>query len=511
MKTWLFPLWIIIDVLMGVASLAIWIAAPELKILAVSLTVFSLSLAAVLMIVRIEDIRIFARSRYFHKVIHHSITMFLVFAILGVLNYLGNKNFREFDLSREKRNSLTDQTTKVLEIIKSPLTMTLFSKREEWAPILNILKMYQAKSNLIKIDAIDTDLRPELVKAKNITANGTVLISYKGKETSFQMVDELSVTNAILKAVRDEKTTLYFVTGHEELDCTDPSPEGISSLCDKLKSQNYEVKTLNLAEVKEVPRDATAVFVLGPIAAYFPDEAKRLEEYLKRGGSVFLALAPAFKSELYDNLTKLAQPYGLTLGRDVVVDRVSTVQGGEATIPIISKYDEAHPVTAGFNFRTVFPLSSSVSTLEGNDSATLLALTSAFPGSWAESDLKGVTEGTAAFEEKKDRKGPIGLLGVGEKVGVEGNSDSRFVLLGSSSFLVNAYQTQSGNPTLFLNSVSWMLNDEGIISFNRPGTEEYPVILSAQHIQLIFVIAILFVPIVFFGAGIFVYRRRRLL
>jgi hypothetical protein len=62
-----------------------------------------------------------------------------------------------------------------------------------------------------------------------------------------------------------------------------------------------------------------------------------------------------------------------------------------------------------------------------------------------------------------------------------------------------------------LNSTSWLLNDEGIISFNRPGTEEYPVILSAQHIQLIFVISILLVPIIFFGAGIFVYRRRRLL
>lgn len=511
MKTWLFPLWIIIDVLVAIASLAIWIAAPELKILAVSLTVFAVALAGILMIAKLDDIKVFAKSRYFHKVVHHSITVILVFSIFGVINYLGNKNYREYDLSREKRNSLTDQTKKVLEMVKEPLTMTLFSKREEWAPVMTVLKMYQAKSNLIKIDAIDTDLRPELVKAKNITANGTVLIQYKGKESSFIISDELSVTNALLKAIRDEKTTLYFVVGHQELDCADQSPEGLSSLCDKLKSQNYEVKTLDLAKVKEVPRDATAVFALGPIASYFPDEAKRLEEYLNRGGSLFLALAPAFKAELYDNLTKLAQPYGLTLGKDVVVDRASTIQGGEATIPIISKYDDAHPITAGFNFRTVFPLSSSVSTLPGNDSATLLALTSPFPGSWAESDLKGVTEGTAAFDEKKDRKGPIGLLGVGEKVGVEGNSDSRFVLLGSSSFLVNAYQTQSGNPTLFLNTVSWMLNDEGIISFNRPGTEEYPVILSAQHIQLIFVIAILFVPIVFFGAGIFVYRRRRLL
>lgn len=511
MKTWLFPLWVIINVLVALSAGALWIAAPEYPVLNASLTAFAIALAGFLIILRIEDFKAFVKSKYFHKVVHHSVNVILVASILAILNYLGNKNFREFDLTKEKRNSLTDQTMKILEQVKSPLKMTLFSKREEWTPILPILKMYQAKVPNISIDAVDTDLRPDLVKAKGITTNGTVVISYENKESTFLMQDELSVTNAILKAVRDEKTVLYFVTGHQELLCSDTTPEGISALCDQLKAQNYEVKTLNLAEVKEVPRDANAVLVLGPIAAFFPEESKRLEDFLNRGGSMFLALAPAFKSELYDNLTKLAVPYGLKLGRDVVVDRSSTVQGGEATIPIISKYDEGHPVTAGFNLRTVFPLSSSVSTIEGNDSAALLAMTTPFPGSWAETNLKGVTEGQAKFDENKDMKGPIGLIGVGEQVGKEGNGDSRFVLLGSSSFLVNAYQTQSGNTTLFLNATSWMLNDEGIISFNRPGTEEFPVILSAQHIQLIFVVSILLVPIVFFGAGIFVYRRRRLL
>jgi ABC-type uncharacterized transport system involved in gliding motility auxiliary subunit len=152
-----------------------------------------------------------------------------------------------------------------------------------------------------------------------------------------------------------------------------------------------------------------------------------------------------------------------------------------------------------------------VSIIQGNDAATILASTSSFPGSWAETDLKGITSGKAEFKEKEDTKGPIGLIGVGERVGSEANKDSRFVLLGSSSFLINAYQAQSGNSALFLNTVSWLIKDEGIISFNRPGVEEYPLILSAQHIQMIFVIAILLVPIIFFGCAIFIYRRRRLL
>ncbi|HXH30496.1 MAG TPA: Gldg family protein [Bacteriovoracaceae bacterium] len=512
MKNWLFPLWVIIDVLLFLAVIALWIAAPEYKTLNVGLTIFALCLGALLSITKAHQIKLFVSSSYFKKALYHGTNVLLVACILCVVNYLGNKNFKEFDITRESSNSLTEQTQKVLEMVKAPLVMTVFAKREEWSGMLGLLKLYESKNKNIKLNAIDTDLRPDLVKAKKITENGTVILNHGKKETTFQLMDELSVTNALMKILRTEDTVLYIVGGHQELSCEEKSPEGISVLCEKLREQNYLVKTLDLTKVTEIPKDATAVLVLGPITGFLDQEAKLLEAYLNRGGSFFLALAPAFKSELYDNLTRLLAPYGLALGKDVVIDRLSTVQGSEATIPIIEKYDPGHPVTAGFTQRTVFPLSSSVKTLEGKDSAVLLAVTSAFPGSWAETDLKGVTAGKAEYQESKDHKGPIGLLGVGERVAAEGAPrDSRVVLLGSSSFLINAYQAQSGNLTLFLNTVSWMVNDEGIISFNRPGLEEVPVILSAHHIQLIFVVSILLVPIIFFGTAIFVYRRRRLL
>jgi ABC-type uncharacterized transport system involved in gliding motility auxiliary subunit len=508
MKNWLFPLWVIIDVLIFLAATSLWITAPEFKTLNIGLTVFALALAFLLLFSRFEDIKTFVRSHYFEKLLYHVINVVLVISILGVINYLGNKNFKEFDLTKEKRNSLTDQSKKVIEMVKAPLKMTVFAKREEWGPMLNLLKLYEAANHNIDLLAIDTDVRPDLVKAKNITQNGTVIIEYQKKESSFSIMDELSVTNALLKALRTDKVVLYFVTGHQELSCQETSPEGISALCDKLKGQNYELKELDLTKVMGVPKDATAVFVLGPISGFLKPEVEILKEYVKNGGSFFLALAPAFKSEIYDNLVEIVKPYGLEMGKDIVIDRLSTVQGAEATIPIVSKYEEQHPITEGFNLRTVFPLSSSVRLLQGKDTAQILVYTSPFPGSWAESDLKGVTEGKAKFDEKIDIKGPVGLMGVAEGTG---NSTSRVVLLGSSSFLVNAYQNQSGNTTLFLNAVSWMVNDEGIISFNRPGIEEFPVILSAQHLQMIFVISILVVPIIFFGTAIFIYRRRRLL
>jgi ABC-type uncharacterized transport system involved in gliding motility auxiliary subunit len=508
MKNWLYPFWVIINLLLYVAILSLWITAPEFKTLNIILTIFSFALSLLLMILKSEELKIFLKTGYFKKIAYHGTNIFLIFCILAVMNYLGNKNYKEMDLSIQKRNSLTDQTKKIIGMVKFPLKMTVFAKRDEWNAILSLLKLYSAESKKIDIEAIDTDVRPDIVKAKNVSQNGTVIINYQGKETSFVLVDELSVTNALLKTLRTESINLYFVTGHQELSCSETAPEGISTLCDKLRSQNYEIRELDLTKVSEVPKDATAVFVLGPTSGFFKSEANILKKYVQNNGHLFLALAPAFKSDLYENLIDIVKPYGLELGNDIVIDRLSTVQGAEATIPIVNKYEPQHPITENFNLRTVFPLSSSVKVLPDKDTASILAFTSFFPASWAEKNLKAVTEGKAQFDEKFDTKGPVGLIGVAEGAG---QSTSRIILLGSSSFLINAYQTQSGNTTLFLNAVSWIVNDEGIISLNRPGIDEYPVILSAQHLQMIFVISILVVPIIFFGTAILIYRRRRIL
>lgn len=259
MNMWLFPLWVIIDVLVGLAAISMWIAAPEYRSLNWGLTIFSLSMGLTLAFLKWSQLKVYLRSSYFKHVVYHSLNVFLIIAILGVLNYLGNKNYKEFDLTIEKRNSLTDQSKKVLEMVKEPLTLTLFAKREEWKRMLDMLKLYQAQNKKIKLDAIDTDVRPDLVKAKNISENGTVLINYKGKESRFMIGDELAVTNALLKSLREEQIVLYMVTGHEELSCATNTEEGISELCHKLEAQNYLIKNLDLTKTKSVPNDATGV------------------------------------------------------------------------------------------------------------------------------------------------------------------------------------------------------------------------------------------------------------
>lgn len=510
MRNWLFPLWVIVDVLILISSLALWISAPEYRTLNFSITGCGLGLGILLIVFSWREFSKIIKSPYFKRTVTESLNIFLVLCILGLINYLGYKNLKEVDLTIQKKNSLTSQTLKVMEMIKAPVKLNLFAKREEWHHILNVLKLYKAKNSQIEVNAIDTDARPDLVKKFGITANNTVVIEYKDKKVSFVVSDELSITNGLLKILRDEEIVVYMTVGHKELSCDENHEEGLSVICDRIRGQNYIIRKLDLT-TSEVPRDARAVLVLGPALGFLDQEVQKLKTYLERGGNLVMALAPSFSGPLYANLSKLSEDYGLVLGQDIVIDNLSTVQGTEATIPIITQYDQTSIITQKFDQRTIFPMASSVrKSNNANSNVSLIALTSPFPGSWAETNLNAVIEGKAKFEEKEDLKGPVGLIGTSLKESKHG-LQSHLVLIGSSSFLINSYQNQSGNSTLFLNTLSWLVEDEGIISFNRAGLDNFPVILSEQHMQMIFVISILLVPIIFFGAAIFIYRKRRLL
>ncbi|HLW56879.1 MAG TPA: hypothetical protein VKY27_05805, partial [Bacteriovoracaceae bacterium] len=203
MKNKLFPLWVIINLLLVITCLSLWITASEYKTLNISLSIFTLCLSFILIAVKFNEIKNFVQTRYFKNMMVHVINVTLVAAILSLVNYLGNKNYKEFDITLEKRNSLAAQTLKVLEMVKAPLKISLFAKREQWGPILNLLKLYEAQNKYVSIEAFDTDLRPDLVKSLGIAQNGTVILNYQGNQTKFVIADELSVTNNLLKILRD--------------------------------------------------------------------------------------------------------------------------------------------------------------------------------------------------------------------------------------------------------------------------------------------------------------------
>jgi ABC-type uncharacterized transport system involved in gliding motility auxiliary subunit len=205
--------------------------------------------------------------------------------------------------------------------------------------------------------------------------------------------------------------------------------------------------------------------------------------------------------------------------------------GGDYLMPVVVAY-ESHAITKELgNVMTMFPVVRSVQVakeLPQGITAQGLAMTST--ESWAETDLKALHERHTAFEPDSDRRGPISIAAVAtitpdKKDTNAGNSESsepseqeksatpraaRLVVFGDSEFANNNLLPVQGNGNLFLNTVSWLAEEEDLIAIRpRKGGGSGPVMLTAAQAPLIFWLPVVLLPLGVLGSGAVVFVRRK--
>src|SRR4029450_4925859 len=85
-------------------------------------------------------------------------TLLAALAVAGILgggNYLVFKHTKRWDLTKNKRYSLSDQTKKVLANLKDDVKITYFDRATNLAAGEDRLKEYQAASPRIKTEFVD--------------------------------------------------------------------------------------------------------------------------------------------------------------------------------------------------------------------------------------------------------------------------------------------------------------------------------------------------------------------
>jgi len=86
---------------------------------------------------------------------------------------------------------------------------------------------------------------------------------------------------------------------------------------------------------------------------------------------------------------------------------------------------------------------------------------------------------------------------------------SRLVVTGTSSFPMNAYFPMQGNGNLFLNMVSWLAQDEDLISIRPKPPEDRRLIMSQGQLSMVRLITVFILPGIALIAGIAVVMNRR--
>jgi ABC-type uncharacterized transport system involved in gliding motility auxiliary subunit len=284
------------------------------------------------------------------------------------------------------------------------------------------------------------------------------------------------------------------------------------------------VERLVLAQMKDVPADATVVLIAGPTTDILPAEAEALRRYLAKAGKLMVMLDPPIGANAapLPLLEGILKEWGITPSRTVVVDVSGATN--DPSIAVAATYP-LHAITERFATLTIYPLARGIDVVEGgSDGRVPQKIVETTRGSWAESNLASLTgdTGVSMDEASGDKPGPIALA-VAVSAPVEGAAasstppatgealkpETRIVVFGDSDFPSNAYGGVPGNMNLFANTVSWLAQQENLIAIRPTEAADRRVTMTPRQQTLAALTSMFILPGLVFAAGIFTWWRRR--
>ena len=453
-------------------------------------------------------------------------TLFLIIAILVLVNILSTRYFFRIDLTEDQRYSLSDATDEILQKLDEPVTVTAYFSedlppdvekvRQDFKDILieyanrsdgNVVYEFinpnedqetemKAQQNGISPIMINVRDKDQLKQQKAYL--GALVQLGENKETipfiQPGAAMEYSLSTAIKKISVNEKPILGLLQGNGE-----PSLAALQQLNMQLNVM-YEVKPFSFSDTSGVPFDYNTVFVIAPTDSIIERDFNYLDQFLSRGGRLLLAINnvkgnfQTASGELVNTgYSNWLNKFGLSIEDNFVLDAncssvmVQQQQGmfrmntpvSFPYLPIISSFTD-HPITKGLE-SVVFPFASSINITPKDTTISYVTIASTSEKSsmetlplffniskqWSNSDFSMSSI-------------PVGVAMEGK---ISGNIYSKMVVFSDGDFAVNgegqgAQQLQPDNVSLMSNAIDWLSDDTGLIELRTKGVTSRP--LSAQ-------------------------------
>ncbi|MFS4460907.1 GldG family protein [Bdellovibrio sp. HCB2-146] len=473
--------------------------------LALGLAIFFLALAL------IKD-RVFFKEFFTMKTTKEGMSMgvliILMIALLAVVNYLGVRHAKTWDFSVSQSNTLADQSIKLAKSLDSDLTVRFFYKKgvegneENRRLFRELIKKYQDQSPKVVLDFVEVNERPDVSKEYGVDkGSGVVFMDYKGRRTRVEKIDEQEFTSALVKVTREKNKTIYFTVGHGEMSL-DEAKEGLGlkSLKTLLESSRYTVLPLPLSQNPKIPADADVIVIAGAIQGFQPFEITALEEYLKSGGSLFLAI----ESQNSAGLEKIVNKAGIQLQNDYIMNVVETKLGrGVNQGPVMgSTFSMSNKITKAFpkNEITLFRYPQALKTVDRVD------------GIQVDEIVKTSNEAMAFKSLSVSAEGPQGVYTLVDEVTGTwpgGTKPFSMIVAGDVDFLTNQLLYQNLNRDLVLNSIASLAKEENLISITPKEAQATQMFMTETKFGIFLFAFIIPLPILMLGASIGLWMRRR--
>lgn len=255
----------------------------------------------------------------------------LVVALILVNTMVRRRIQVKFDLTKNQRFSLAPRTREILKSLKSPVTATVFvpGGQRGAVPGRETFKQFAEASDKFNWTQVDPIADPRkylsLKPSLDPTTYTAAVLEYNGKRQDITKFTEKEITSAILKMSRTAVRRIAFLKGHGESlpEGTMGQLRGIQFLTQNLKDLQWPVESVDLysktAQTPD-PEQIAVLVIAGADKPLAPDESRRIDEYLGKGGRVLLLLSP-----LGPSFSEFTKKWGITTGNDLVVDRTQGV------------------------------------------------------------------------------------------------------------------------------------------------------------------------------------------
>jgi ABC-type uncharacterized transport system involved in gliding motility auxiliary subunit len=436
----------------------------------------------------------------------------VVLAAVVVANILGNRYNKSLDTTANKRYSLSPQTAKIVKGLKQNATITYFNQSTRFDEGKDLLDEYASLSPRVHVDYVDPDKSPELAREDEVRDYGAAVVQIGDKKDTAKSMTEEGITGSFIRDLKGNTRTVCFVSGSGEHQVSDTDRDGLSQFSDLLGKEEYQTKTISLLQEAEVPDDCTTLVVAGPTRDYLQPEVDAIKNYVQGGGRALFLLDPPLamgQQPIADNdaLTSVLQNWGVTLDKDLVLDfnPIGQVVGLGPQVALVTEY-ASQPIVDQLKGTAVgLPITRSLE-IKDTGKATVQKLFDSSDNSLATSDLNSPS---INLHDPKNKKGPFTLAAAGSYDTGKQNSEGRFVVVGSSSWVANRFLGFNGNSDLALDAVNWLSSDEDLISIHPKPPDDRRITMTRAQLNRVRLSSQFGFPLVAIVIGVGVWWKRR--
>ncbi|NNM95446.1 MAG: hypothetical protein HKL88_08295 [Bacteroidia bacterium] len=451
-----------------------------------------------------------------------NVRLLLIAAIVAVVNIISYTWFVPNEFTNDNKANLIKATIDILHDLKKPVTVSAYFS-ENLPPAISqarsdfkdMLLEYAARSgnkvvyNFINPNKNDTTEKEAMqnginpvmvnirdkdqVKQQKAFLGAVVKVGEKSDVIPFIQPGasmEYALSSTIKKLSIEKKPVIGFLTGNGEapLENMEQAAQDLNVL--------YDLQPFTLTDTAKIPAGMTTLVMVAPKDTFRTGQLAVLNNFLSNGGRLLITfsglkgnLQTAQGSLISIGLRKWLASMQIVMQPKFVLDAHCAAVGVQQRegmlmftnnvpfpyLPMIKNFAN-HPITSGLG-SVMLPFASTFSYI--GDTArvkyTVLATTSDKTG------LMGAPVALDVEHQWQPSEFPLSNLPVAAAfTGVDGNKDSRMVLIANGDFAVNgsghdAQRQEEDNINLFVNSIDWLSDETGLIELRSKEIKAVPL------------------------------------